>query len=67
MSLFAFCSLTAPKVKNIEKSIKGDKLGRIHMKKQNLDSMGGRRMDALRKNKRSREENDGSSNKKSKI
>ena len=36
------------KVKNIKRSAIGDKLGRIHMKPQNLDAMGGRRVDALR-------------------
>lgn len=41
------------KVKNIKRSALGDKLGRIHMKPQNLDNMGGRRVDALRnRNKR---------------
>lgn len=35
-------------MKNIKRSSLGDKLGRIHMKPQNLDNMGGRRVDALR-------------------
>lgn len=40
-------------MKNIKRSAIGDKLGRIHMKPQNLDNMGGRRVDALRnRNKR---------------
>jgi ribosome production factor 2 len=38
------------KVKNVKRSALGDKLGRIHMKPQNLDNMGGRRVDALRNN-----------------
>lgn len=36
------------KVKNIHESIVGDKMGRIHMKKQNLDALGGKRIKALR-------------------
>lgn len=36
------------KVKNIAKSSFGDKIGKIHMKKQNLDKMGVRRVGALR-------------------
>jgi len=41
-------ALKAAKVKNISKTSMGDKVGRIHMKKQNLDKMGGRRVTALR-------------------
>ncbi|RYH05114.1 hypothetical protein EON65_45630 [archaeon] len=44
------------KVKNVSRTDMGDKIGRIHMKKQNLDSMGGRRIKALRNNKRGRDE-----------
>jgi ribosome production factor 2 len=49
----------APKVKNIVRNDLGDKVARVHMKRQNFDSLGGRRMNALRK-KRSfeGEEND---------
>lgn len=36
------------KVKNISSGIMGEKLGRIHMKKQNLDKMDTRRMKVLR-------------------
>lgn len=36
------------KVKNISKTSLGDKVGRIHMQRQNLDKMGGRRSTALR-------------------
>ena len=35
-------------MKNIARTDRGDKTGRIHMKKQNLDEIGGRRMEALR-------------------
>jgi hypothetical protein len=65
---FFFCSLNVPKIKNIQKSAKGDKMGRIHMKKQNLDTMGGRKMSALR-GKRSRDDKDqdGGSKKKPKA
>ena len=35
-------------VKNIQRTALGEKLGRIHMKPQNLDKMGGRRVSALR-------------------
>jgi len=45
-------ALKKTKVKNISKNSVGDKLGRIHMKKQNLDKMGGRRVTALRDGKR---------------
>lgn len=47
-----YCSTKPAKVKNIKRSSLGDKLGRIHMKPQNLDNMGGRRVDALRNKKR---------------
>ena len=40
------------KVKNITKSSLGDKIGRIHMQKQNLDKMGTKRVTALRNQKR---------------
>lgn len=40
------------KVKNVKRSSLGDKLGRIHMKPQNLDNMGGRRVTALRNSKK---------------
>lgn len=36
------------KVKNIDRNILGDKVGRIHMTKQNLDKMGGKRVKVLR-------------------
>lgn len=40
------------KIKNVNKSEIGDKVGRIHMKKQSLDKMGGKRAPALRSGKR---------------
>lgn len=43
------------KVKNVKENILGDKMGRIHMKKQNLDAIGGKRVKALRGDKRDRE------------
>lgn len=51
-------NLTAPKVKNVTKSEQGDKIGRIHMKKQNLDDLNVRRVNALRGTKRSRDNED---------
>lgn len=42
------CRLEVTKVKNVSKTSKGDKVGRIHMEKQNLDAMGGRRSKLLR-------------------
>lgn len=36
------------KVKNITRTIIGEKIGRLHMEKQNLDKMGGKRSTALR-------------------
>ncbi len=56
-------------MKNINRSDKGDKVGRIHMKRQNLDEIGGRRSVALRNRKRSSSDDgniDSSSNKSSK-
>ncbi len=66
---FLMFSIVPPKVKNIEKSSKGDKVARIHMKKQNLDAFGGRRVTALRGAKRPRDGDNTSekSNKKSKA
>lgn len=55
----------APKIKNIARNDLGDKMARIHMKRQNFDSLGGRRMNALRK-KRSLEGEEGESNKRQK-
>jgi ribosome production factor 2 len=40
--------LKPTKVKNISRTPMGDKVGRIHVKKQNFDKMGGRRVTALR-------------------
>lgn len=55
------------KLKNItHSSLMGDKVGRIHMKKQNLDKMNVRRVSALRNRKRAAEEDGNSSLKKSK-
>jgi ribosome production factor 2 len=46
----------APKVekvkKNVTKSALGDNVGRLHMKRQNLDKMGGKRTTALRGGRR---------------
>lgn len=39
---------TIKKVKNVSMTGMGDKVGRIHMKKQDLNSMGGRHMKVLR-------------------
>jgi ribosome production factor 2 len=40
------------KAKNVKKTVLGEKLGRIHMKKQNLDKMGGKKTTVLRGGKR---------------
>ncbi len=40
------------KTKNIKVTSRGDKVGRIHMTKQNLDKMDVRRVGALRSDKR---------------
>jgi ribosome production factor 2 len=48
------------KVKNITSNNFGDKIGQIHMKKQNLDRMGGRRSTALRSGKRNITDTSGS-------
>lgn len=49
------------KVKNVTSNAFGDKVGQIHMKKQNLDKMGGRRSTALRGGKRNITDTSGSS------
>lgn len=38
--------------KNVTKSVLGDSVGRLHMKKQNMDKMGGKRAAALRGGRR---------------
>jgi hypothetical protein len=45
---FTVCRAVTAKVKNISKTIMGDKAGRIHMEHQNLDKMNSRRATALR-------------------
>lgn len=50
-----FCSST-PKIKNKTKTEVGETLGRIHLKKQNLDKMDTRRVSALRTTGRSKSE-----------
>jgi ribosome production factor 2 len=55
---------TVKKTKNISRTSMGDKVGRIHMKKQDLNNMGVRRMTVLRsttgsKKRREREEEAG--------
>lgn len=51
---FLLCSATVTKVKNISRTSLGDKVGRIHMKRQNLDKLAkeGRKVTALRNTKR---------------
>ena len=53
-------------MKNIKRTSLGDKVGRIHMKPQHLDKMGGRRVNALRGGRRkdSVDESNGDSSKK---
>lgn len=41
-------SVKKAKVKNVKQSLLGEKVGRIHMKKQDLDKMGGKRVSTLR-------------------
>lgn len=48
-------SVVPPKVKNMSRNSLGDNVGRLHVKKQNLDGIGGRRVTALRNTKRSAE------------
>jgi hypothetical protein len=69
---FLLIRIKPAKVKNVKRSALGDKLGRIHMKPQNLDNMGGRRVDALRNNgskkrRTSSGDSDGSSKKKARA
>lgn len=42
------CSVAETKVKNVKRTEMGDKIGRIHMKKQNLDTMQVKRIKVLR-------------------
>ena len=51
------------KVKNIKRTSLGDKVGRIHMKPQHLDKMGGRRVTALRGGRNKRDSTEDSSKK----
>ena len=51
------------KVKNIKRTSLGDKVGRIHMKPQHLDKMGGRRVTALRGGRNKRDSIEDSSKK----
>ena len=56
------CRAKIKKVKNISVTSMGDKVGRIHMKRQDLNNMGGRRMNVLRSTsggKKRRERDDG--------
>lgn len=46
--LYFHISVTPVSKKNISRNTLGDKIGRVHLKKQNLDQMGGRRVNALR-------------------
>lgn len=55
LSYFWWYSVVAPKVKNMSRNSLGDSIGRLHVKKQNLDTIGGRRVTALRDTKRSAE------------
>lgn len=52
MNTFIFlpyvCRSEPPKVKNVSRTMLGEKLGRIHMKPQDLDRRGGKKMRALR-------------------
>lgn len=49
--------LKVTKVKNITKNNMGDKIGRIHMKKQNIDKMGGKRVSVLRNKEKNNNSN----------
>jgi ribosome production factor 2 len=41
----------ARKVKNVMEGLLGEKVGRLHLKRQDLDNMGTRKVSALRKRK----------------
>jgi hypothetical protein len=56
-------SVKAPKIKNITKTVLGETVGRIHMKKQNFDKMGGRKVTALREKRTISEDPNSGSNK----
>ena len=46
--IYTCCRITPKKVKNIQRTSIGDKIGRIHMKPQNLDASVGKRISVLR-------------------
>lgn len=56
-------SVKPPKIKNITKTVLGETIGRLHMKKQNFDRVGGRKVAALRTKRVITEDPDSGSNK----
>lgn len=52
VNAFAFTRAKPTVVKNVKRTLLGEKMGRIHMNPQNLDKMGGRRVSALRNTKK---------------
>lgn len=56
-------SVKPPKIKNITKTVLGETIGRLHMKKQNFDRVGGRKVAALRTKRTITEDPDSGSNK----
>lgn len=53
------CRITPKKVKNIQRTSIGDKIGRIHMKPQNLDASVGKRISVLRNSGSNKRSSDG--------
>ena len=56
-------SVKPPKIKNITKTVLGETIGRIHMKRQNFDRVAGRKVAALREKRTITEDPDSGSNK----
>lgn len=56
-------SVKPQKIKNITKTVLGETIGRIHMKRQNFDRVGGRKVAALRVKRTITDDPDSGSNK----
>lgn len=63
--MFACCRAKQRKVKNVKSGDMGETLGRLHIKKQDLDNMGTRQVSALRLKRKTGEDGE-FSNKRSK-
>jgi hypothetical protein len=58
-SMYIYCSDKPRKVKNVREGVLGERLGRLHVKRQDLDNMGTRQVAALREKRSSSGEGQG--------